>query len=325
MDTKRILSLDYMKALAIFFVVLGHLIDGIDSSENTFRAFIYSLHLPLFFIVSGFLSCKKLTSFSEIKKWYGHKLRLLIPFVVFSIGDILLLHREWEGYLGWNKFGLWFLWTLFLFDSIYALTQCLLLRNHSKWVENCVLLIPVFLCIALRKFDDTLVGGIFNFMQLYNYIFFILGVIVARYNLHNFVLDERVQLGMLLVYILGLSTRIGALNIPMKACGILLVYGMFEALIKAKNNTSFGTRGGVNSMILSIGRRSLYIYTLHFYFIQGILQLPDYMHDVLFRVPFAYLTVYSFFSIVIILACVFLADLLDTNKYIRKYVFGSRK
>lgn len=244
METKRILSLDYMKALAIFFVVLGHLIDGVDSSDNVFRTFIYSLHMPLFFIVSGFLSCDKLTSFSEIKRWYGHKLRLLIPFVVFSIGDILILHREWEGYLGWNKFGLWFLWTLFLFDSIYALTQCVLLQNRTKWIEICGLLCPVLVCIGLRKFDDTLLGGIFNFMQMYNYAFFILGVMVARYNLHKYVLGEKVQFVMLLVYILGLSTGLPALNIPMKACGILLVYGMFESLINVRKNTSLGICGG---------------------------------------------------------------------------------
>lgn len=238
METKRILSLDYMKALAIFFVVLGHLIDGVDSADNVFRTFIYSLHMPLFFIVSGFLSSKKITSFSEIRIWFGHKLKLLIPFAVFTLGDIIILNGEWKEYLGWHKFGLWFLWTLFLFDTIYALSQCVLLRNRSKWIEICGLLCPVLVCIGLRKFDDTLLGGIFNFMQMYNYAFFILGVMVARYDLHKFVLDERVQFGMLLVYILGLSTGIAALNIPMKVCGILLVYGIFESLINVRKNTS---------------------------------------------------------------------------------------
>ncbi len=40
MNSNRILSLDYMKAFAIFLVVLGHLIDGVDSPENGFRTFI---------------------------------------------------------------------------------------------------------------------------------------------------------------------------------------------------------------------------------------------------------------------------------------------
>lgn len=53
-------------------------------------------------------------------------------------------------------------------------------------------------------------------MQLYNYSFFILGVIVVRYGLQKYILDERIQFLMLLMYIVGLTTGIAALNIPMK-------------------------------------------------------------------------------------------------------------
>lgn len=325
MNSKRILSLDYMKAFAILLVVLGHLIDGVDSPENSIRTFIYSLHMPLFFVVSGFLSSKKLLYLKDLKKWYQHKVKLLIPFIVFSLGDIIVLHRTWDGFLGWNKFGLWFLWTLFLFDTIYAFSQLILLRNKNKWLEIIGLITPVLVCVILRKFDNTLVGGIFNFMQLYNYTFFVLGVIIVRSNLQRVILDERVQFGMFCIYIIGLTTGIAALNIPMKACGILVVYGIFEKLLCEKTTTSFQMWGGrINKMILCFGRRTLYIYILHFYFIQGKLKLPVFIHDLLFSSPFYYLTIYSIFSVLIMMACVVLADLLDTNKYIRKYIFGSR-
>ena len=236
MENNRILSLDYMKALAIFFVVLGHLIDGVDSENNPFRVFIYSLHMPLFFIVSGFLSSKKITSIGNLGRWYLRKMRLLIPFFVFSIGDVLILGSSWEAFLGWNKYGLWFLWTLFLFDTIYAITQLVLISNKNKKLELISLIAPVLVCIALRRYDETLLGGIFNFMQLYNYAFFILGVIVVRYGLQKYIFDERIQILMLLLYIVGLSTGIAALNIPMKVCGILLVYGFFEKLLATRNS-----------------------------------------------------------------------------------------
>ena len=325
MEKKRVLSFDWMKALAIFFVVLGHLIDGVDSPDNGFRMFIYSLHMPLFFIVSGFLSSKKLNSVTNLKMWYFQKLRLLIPFVIFSLGDIFILKHSFTEYLGWHKFGLWFLWTLFLFDTIYAFSQLILLKNKSKWIEIMGLIAPVLICVVLRKFDNTLVGGIFNFMQLYNYAFFVLGVIVVRYNLQSIVLDERVQFGMLCIYVLGLTTGIAALNIPMKACGILVVYGIFEKILSPKNASSLEIWGGkFNKLILCFGRRTLYIYILHFYFIHGKLQLPAYVHDLLFSSPFYYLSIYSIFSFLIMIACVVLADLLDANKYIRKYIFGRR-
>lgn len=322
----RILCLDYMKALAIFFVVLGHLIDGVDSETNPFRIFIYSLHMPLFFIVSGFLSSKKITSVGDLGKWYLRKMRLLIPFFVFSIGDVLILGSSWNAFLGWNKYGLWFLWTLFLFDTIYAITQLVLISNKNKKLELIVLIAPALVCIALRRYDDTLLGGIFNFMQLYNYSFFILGVIVVRYGLQKFILDERIQFLMLLMYIVGLTTGIAALNIPMKACGILLVYAFFEKILTSRNSSLLQFGGGkINNLILNFGQHTLYIYILHFYLIRGNLSLPVSAHIILFSAPFYYLTIYSVFSIVIMWICVQVADFLNTNKYIRMYVFGSRK
>ena len=322
----RILCLDYMKALAIFFVVLGHLIDGVDSETNPFRIFIYSLHMPLFFIVSGFLSSKKITSIGNLGRWYLRKMRLLIPFFVFSIGDVLILGSSWDAFLGWNKYGLWFLWTLFLFDTIYAITQLVLISNKNKKLELIGLIAPVLVCIALRRYDNTLLGGIFNFMQLYNYAFFILGVIVVRYGLQKYILDERIQFLMLLMYIVGLTTGIAALNIPMKACGILLVYAFFEKISASRNSSLLQFGGGkINNLILSFGQHTLYIYILHFYLIRGNLSLPVSAHIILFSAPFYYLTIYSVFSIVIMWICVQVADFLNTNKYIRMYVFGSRK
>lgn len=83
--------------------------------------------------------------------------------------------------------------------------------------------------------------------------------------------------------------------------------------------------GKINNLILSFGQHTLYIYILHFYLIRGNLSLPVSAHIILFSAPFYYLTIYSVFSIVIMWICVQVADFLNTNKYIRMYVFGSRK
>lgn len=83
--------------------------------------------------------------------------------------------------------------------------------------------------------------------------------------------------------------------------------------------------GKINSLILNFGQHTLYIYILHFYLIRGNLSLPVRIHDVLFSAPFYYLTIYSVFSIIIMWICVEVADFLNTNKYIRMYVFGGKK
>lgn len=238
---KRIASYDYMKAFAIWLVVMDHLISASDSIDNSFRAFIYSLHMPLFFIVSGFLASRKLDNFADIKRSFTSKSRLLIPVIVFGLGDVIILGNNISGFFGWNKFGLWFLWTLFLFFALYSISQVLLVHNRKTSIEIFVLFIPVLFCIVLRLWQDTFVGGIFNFLNLYNYVFFILGVIIARYDLKKFILRDDVQFGLLIAYVIGLATGLPALNIPMKACGILFFYGCFDKITNSNLlSTSIG-------------------------------------------------------------------------------------
>ena len=47
---KRVDYLDYAKGIAIILVVLGHIFSG-----GNIKTYIYSFHMPLFFIISGYL------------------------------------------------------------------------------------------------------------------------------------------------------------------------------------------------------------------------------------------------------------------------------
>ena len=46
---KRLNYLDYAKGIGILLVVLGHIYN------NSVKLWIYSFHMPLFFIISGYL------------------------------------------------------------------------------------------------------------------------------------------------------------------------------------------------------------------------------------------------------------------------------
>lgn len=47
---KRIEYLDYAKGIGIILVVLGHIL-----IKGNIKIYIYSFHMPLFFIISGYL------------------------------------------------------------------------------------------------------------------------------------------------------------------------------------------------------------------------------------------------------------------------------
>lgn len=155
----RDFSLDLIKAFAIYLVIMDHLVSGTDGIDNPFRTFIYSCHMPLFFFVSGVLAYKKIDSLKEICVFFTKKCRLLIPVFVFSMGNVIILNLNVGEFFIWHKFGLWFLWTLFLFFAIYSMSQAVLVLNMNKFVEVFALLIPALICVCLRKYKDTYLGG----------------------------------------------------------------------------------------------------------------------------------------------------------------------
>ena len=319
MIKKRNYSLDLMKAFAIFLVVMDHLIRKSDCEDNVFLDFIYSCHMPLFFFVSGVLAYRKFDSMKDIVFFFAKKCRLLIPVVVFGLGNVVLLKQNIGEFLIWHKFGLWYLWTLFLFFTIYSINQVILIRNENKVIEILGLLTPAIICVCLRKYKDTDLGGVFNFLNSYNYIFFLTGVLMKRYDMKMLVIKDIPQLFFFVVYLIGLATSIPALNIPMKISGVLFAYAVMR---RSTTDWQSDNLGIWKRIVLKIGQSSLYIYVLHYYFINGVSRLPDNVHNVIYSCACYYMFVYSLIALFIILTCILISEVLKTNKYIRLIAFG---
>jgi len=83
MNTKRILWIDYAKAIAIFLVVLGHSFTPTGGGNLEVKNFIYSFHMPVFFFLSGYLWRMKDDSF---KDYLLKSLKsLLIPYFLLNV------------------------------------------------------------------------------------------------------------------------------------------------------------------------------------------------------------------------------------------------
>ena len=314
----RDLSLDLIKAFAIYLVIMDHLISGTDGTDNPFRTFIYSCHMPLFFFVSGVLAYKKIDSIKNVFAFCAKKCRLLIPVFVFGLGNVIILNQNVGEFIIWHKFGLWFLWTLFLFFAIYTISQALLV-NNNRFIEIFALLIPALICVYLRKFKDTDLGGVFNFLNLYNYVFFLAGVMIKRYDTNKIIAKDSLQLIFFSIYVTGLATGIPALNIPMKLCGVLFAY---MVSLRLTTNWSGDNLTTWQYALMKIGQSSLFIYVLHYYLIRGIRHLPETIHSIVYISPCYYLLLYSLVAIFVIFVCVIISEILKTNKYIRQIAFG---
>ena len=98
MNNIRIDWIDLTKGIAIFLMVCGH-----TSIPLSISNWIWSFHMPLFFIISGILfNATKYPNFNLFIKKRGKT--LIIPYIIFSLITLLTIHdqtlKEWL-YKGW--------------------------------------------------------------------------------------------------------------------------------------------------------------------------------------------------------------------------------
>ena len=197
---KRDSYFDVVKGITILLVVVGHTIqygNGVSFfQENEFyhnSAFkvIYSFHMPLFMLVSGYFfyfSNKKYRVNELIKS----KLQtILIPIVSFSFlyflltkfnitDSILLSFRRFA----WTLLSVkiyWFLWALLSISIVLKLI--LSLKNRYLIVGVCLIL---FAALPLL-IDDNF--GLYLFFFIYPY--FLLGYLANKFNAYAYLKNNR--------------------------------------------------------------------------------------------------------------------------------------
>lgn len=178
MGKERNLYLDILKSICIILVIVGHCIQYGAGSDNLIYGgflynplfiFIYSFHMPLFMLISGYLfsySCKN-KDFKECL--YAKSKQLLIPLFAWSF--ITLLIQILKVILGVSKqnitliwmgqsiisgfmYGPWFLWALWWSSLLVILVRRFLNDNIFVYLAICLLafIIPDIDNSAVYKF-----------------------------------------------------------------------------------------------------------------------------------------------------------------------------
>ncbi|MED4060192.1 acyltransferase [Priestia megaterium] len=202
----RIRELDLMRGIAIFLVVLGHTFPPVlkDKYLTLYIGyhFIYNFHMPLFFLISGFLyyiQARKIDTITFIKNKF---VQLMIPYIVFSLLTYLGINLAMasshtlnnvlaqNGYTVVGNFNaflyslltytdhidkhIWFIYCLFL---IFIIGKCLdeFIGRSNFWT-----IAIIFLGISF--FINLNIGRIFPIVKLtlYHFIFFYIGKYFAQ-------------------------------------------------------------------------------------------------------------------------------------------------
>lgn len=139
-----------LKGIAIILVVLGHSFSftGFNILDNNIlnryiHDSIYSFHMPLFFMIAGFLTNNYEDNLN--KKFYFSKIkRLLIPYIFINIVDAIPRHlfnslvnnksNSIERIIFYSGAATWFVYTLFLLFLIFPIIEKYIIKKDKYYL-----------------------------------------------------------------------------------------------------------------------------------------------------------------------------------------------
>ncbi|MGL5125906.1 MAG: acyltransferase family protein [Fusobacteriaceae bacterium] len=257
------------KGIGIILVILGHSFSftGFDILNNSINNYIfktiYSYHMPLFFLISGFLSNNEIENLN--KKFYFAKIkRLMIPYFFINIIDAIprylfndLVNNK-SNSLGrillYSGAATWFVYTLFILFLIFPILEKYIIKKDKYF------LLGIFL-IVLNLFGIGSSIKLFTINKLISMgIYFYFGYILKPYYKKFY--DKYSENRMLyLIFIAGFFTlgykyenyRLSQITYP-----FLGIVTTFLFSIKMKKNT----KSSIFKFLYFCGENSLAFYLL---------------------------------------------------------------
>lgn len=341
-NLKRNTSIDAVKGIAIVLVMLGHVFVHNHMEDPYLYDAIRAVQMPLFMIVSGYLSGqgRKITDLQS----YGRIIRkravsYLIPFfswlTLMHLTDLSAAYRRIFFEL---DFGLWFLAVLFILVFMVSTAQLLCAgckRKSEFWGE--VFFWIIFGAECLIPLLQIRMGN--KFLSPYltiNYIpFYMMGYAAGNYGKKFFVWDQKVP------------GKISCKNSPVIRAGSLLSGLIFCCLAAVWDLNSMESKpdlliqllasflgsaviiygvcrmreGRIKGFLSRLGCSTLEIYVIHYHF-ASILNFGNRQYD--FYTPEGFMFVWANFTVMGVLTFVCIR-MIKKVKLLDFVLFGKRK
>lgn len=332
-----------MRGFAILFIVFGHIplyCYGIaDEQLSSFRALTSLLQLPMFFFVSGFVLNPQKMLNGGGKMWYSKFRQLIVP-AMFFCGIYVLINKTDIIYCLTDKFkcGYWFTLTLFEFIIIQCLWDFIakalnINDKKKKYIILSVVVALVFYILSMPTVSNRLgrVSGIVGIPMLRYYMYFAAGQLI-RLNLENlFQYKYRDTLVSVIIFGFLLSAVYNwCFNVELSGPLFHVNFIIFElfALLSVfvlfyKKRTYFSSSSRVSKAITFIGRRTLDIYLLHYFFLPKDLSVFGH-YFVNHPAPILELAFGGIVTILIVAVCLIVSEILCQSIFCRKWLLGAK-
>lgn len=274
---RRLKWIDISKCLGMLLVIFGHYMQTLHieygGKFTDIFYWIYSFHMPLFFLLSGFVYKKY-----DVKTFLKKRVKSLIfPVILFSflytLYKIIIIHEKIDliGVLTCRSESFihlyWFLWALFWVEIFYF--------TLNKVLDSKIIILFLSICIlticCLFKFNKILldvplcIGNLFFLL-----VFFAIGVVLKEKKIYKFkecyiVFFFVAHIFLCFIYKSGPSYALLSFgNWIIDYCkAILGAFALLGIAQKLSNSRK-------SDIMQKIGMESVWIYLIHGFFFWGV-------------------------------------------------------
>lgn len=333
---QRIGYIDALRGFTMFLVVLEHvaaLCWGIVGKGISIHDYLVQVRMPLFFFISGFVLYKPDVEWNarHIIKFFKKKIpvQLISPFIFF----VLFLHVKGvpltDGLMDMHKAGYWFTLALLEFFVIYAAVRFCVRNRWSSVILIVIGLVLYWFCWPKMTTGNQTVDNLFLLLSVphwHFFIFLVLGTLVREhFDTVQRWLDNRWVLPVCIV--IYLTVNILGSVLPVKAIpmrGLLSLTGLIIVFSFFRNRQAwFSRQTALGRTMQYVGRRTLDIYLIHYFFIPTGLSFITVFSD--HPMPLIEALVSSLIAFIIIAACLLVSEIIRLSPWLAHWLFGARK
>lgn len=341
---KRIGYIDALRGITMLLVVFSHVeVFSFYYMESFINSLFITFRMPLFFFISGFIAYKEIdwdkTYFvSMLKKKFMVQ---IVPTLFFCmLFYVVCLSESFVSFVEKGPRAYWFTVTLFWMFLLYYLTMYLFRKksDNAKNVFLCLLSvigIGVYMGSGLQWYNlDIFPFHCVSYLSCY-FQFFVFGVMCKKYypTFERIVSSDMVKAVVLLAFIGCFivlwkelfvdSVLIYRFNkiLLIRYLGLFLVFALFY-----NYRNTFDSNNRIVRGLRFIGRRTLDIYLLHYFFLPDLKSFAS-SYSFIFtpQNTVIELVVVLSFSIVIVLMCLGVSAIIRSSSLLGHYLFGAKR
>ena len=293
---QRLRYLDVAKGIGLILVIFGHLF----RYGGRFSTLIFSFHMPLFFIISGY--CFNPEQQENIEGVIGKKIQsLIIPYLFYCISGtiISLIVPLWRSELSLKTYfnqvfylaapeeahvgQVWFLVCLFFVEVFAYVIYKYILKDRPWWFVTLILCLLAF----IGYHSGEIAGYYFTLgrmpwkldSSITALVYYLIGYYLRKQGLHEWITHSSKAAKTtvfvttsLAVYIL--STKcLGWVNISSLAFGNNIILYYLCAALGTLSVISLSTMLSEISFLRIFGKQSMFVFSVHAFFLYGVIYM----------------------------------------------------